>query len=82
MLCYMNTNDVKKMEVLMPTKRGGATYYTVSELADRLNVHRNSVIYWIKSGKIKAERFGLADRSPYQIEEHEADRVISELSSL
>lgn len=63
----------------MPQKRHGVTYYSVSELAEKLSVHRNSVIYWIKSGKIKAVRLGLAEKSPYQIEATEVDRVLAEL---
>ncbi|MBK7914678.1 MAG: helix-turn-helix domain-containing protein [Chloroflexi bacterium] len=64
----------------MPQERHGVTYYSVTELAKKLDVHRNSVIYWIKSGKIKAVRLGLAEKSPYQIEEREAARVMAELS--
>lgn len=65
----------------MSEKRRGVTYYSVSELAEKLGVHRNSVIYWIKTGKIDAERMGLADKSPYQISEKEAERVIAEITT-
>lgn len=65
----------------MAKQRQGVTYYTVTELADKLNVHRNSVIYWIKSNKIEATRMGLSPKSPYMIAEHEAERVVEELAS-
>ena len=64
-------------EAPMPMNRRGATFMTVSELADKLDVHRNSVIYWIKIGKIKAVRQGLATKSPFIIPIREADRVIA-----
>lgn len=64
----------------MPLKRHGVTYVTVSELAEKLDVHRNSVIYWINQGKIKAVRLGLSEKSPYYIPEDEANRVINEVT--
>jgi excisionase family DNA binding protein len=68
------------MEVTMPKEVRGATYYNVSELADKLGVHRNTILNWIKDGQIEASRIGLAKKSPYLIEEKEAERVMKELS--
>lgn len=65
----------------MPLKRRGATYMTVSELAELLDVHRNSIIKWIRAGEIEAVRRGLAKKSPYLIPMPEAQRVISEFSN-
>ena len=65
----------------MPINRRGATYMTVSELAEKLDVHRNSVIYWIQQDKIKAVRQGLATKSPYIIPIEEAKRVIAEFTN-
>lgn len=65
----------------MPVKRQGVTYMTVSELADDLDVHRNSVIYWIKTGKIKAVRLGLAEKSPFHIPMQEVERIKEEFAS-
>ncbi len=62
----------------MPIERRGAAYMTVTELADRLDVHRNSIIYWIDQEKIKARRMGLAKKSPFIIPIDEANRVIAE----
>lgn len=70
----------QKEEMPMPIKRFGVTYITVSELAKRLDVHRNSVVYWINQGKIKAVRLGMAEKSPYYISEDEADRVVGKLA--
>ena len=68
-------------EAPMPVQRRGATYMTVSELAKKLDVHRNSIIYWIKTGKINAHRSGLAEKSPFIIPIEEADRVIEGFSN-
>lgn len=65
----------------MPTKWQGVTYLTVSELADELEVHRNSVIYWIKTGKINAVRLGLARKSPFHIPMQEVERIKEEFAS-
>lgn len=63
----------------MPIKRHGVTFMTVSELAKKLDIHRNTVIYWITSGQIEAARAGIAKKSPYIIPIEEAERIISEL---
>lgn len=34
------------------------TFYTVTEIADMLRVHRYTVIRWIHSGKVRAYRSG------------------------
>ena len=67
--------DPTPMEAAMPIKRQGVTYMKVSELADELDVHRNSVIYWIKTGKINAVRIGLAEKSPFYIPIQEVERI-------
>jgi excisionase family DNA binding protein len=68
-----------RMEDPMPVKRGGSTYLTVTELADRLNVHRNTVIYWIKEEQLRAVRFGLSPQSPWMIPEEEVERVLERI---
>jgi len=59
----------------MPKRRGGATYLTVSELAKVLDVHRNTVIYWIEQDMIKYERMGAAPKSPFLIPMDEVKRL-------
>jgi len=66
-------------EATMSFSGHGASYMTVSELANRLGVHRNTVIYWISSEQIAATRAGVAKRSPYIIPIEEANRIINEL---
>ena len=39
-------------------------HHTVDELAAALRIHRNTVIRWIKLGKIKCVRIGRAFRIP------------------
>jgi excisionase family DNA binding protein len=68
-----------QLEEPVATKRNGSTYLTVTELADRLNVHRNTVLYWIEQDQLRAIRFGLAKKSPWMIPEEEAARVVREL---
>jgi hypothetical protein len=53
-----------RTEDTMPKMRHGAIYYSVSELAEKIGVHRNNVIYWINTDKIKAVRLGLAKKKP------------------
>lgn len=65
----------------MAKKRQGVTYYSVSELAKKLGVHRNSVIYWINTEKVEAIRLGMSEKSPYMIPETEVDRVMETLLS-
>ncbi len=60
----------------MPTVRNGATFMTVTELAERLQVHRNTVIYWIKEGELRAIRGGMSGKSPYIIPIEDAEAVI------
>ena len=59
-----------------------ATGLSVSELADRINVHRNTIIYWIKTGQLEARRVGLAANSPYTIPMSEVERAEKELVSV
>lgn len=60
----------------MPVKRDGATYLKVSEAAERLGVHRNTVIHWIKTEQIEHDRLGVAEKSPYIIPIAEIERII------
>lgn len=60
----------------MPIKRRGATYMTVTELADKLGVHRNTVIYWIDNDQLAAIRAGLAKKSPWIIPMEVAEETI------
>ena len=62
-------------EAGMKRTRDSAAYVTVSELAEELGVHRNTIHYWISQGEIKARRYGLARKSPLLITREEADRV-------
>jgi len=83
-LYTLGMNDLRaevavEKEAVMPQKRQKATYYTVTELAEALGVHRNTVIYWIDNSRIKAVKLGLSGKSPYYIEESEYQRVLSEL---
>ena len=53
-----------EMEAQVKLTHDRAAYMTVSELADLLGVHRNTVHYWIREGEVKAQRIGMARRSP------------------
>ena len=64
------------MEAPMSYKRNGATYYTVTEMANKLGVHRNTVLYWIEKKQVKAVRSGMAAKSPWVIHEDELQRVM------
>jgi len=57
-------------------------HYSVSEVAERFGVHRNSVINWINSGSIKAVKFGMAPKSPYYIHDSEVERIASVLPEI
>lgn len=71
----MNQTDVQQNE------RRKAGFYTVGELAGAIGVHRNSVIYWIKTGRLDADRAGLAERSPYRIAASDAERIIADINA-
>lgn len=71
----------KRKEAQMPHEARGTTYLTVSELAELLDVHRNSVIYWINNGQIEAVRRGLAKKSPFLIPMEEANRIMAEFAN-
>jgi transposase-like protein len=62
----------------MPVTRRGATYYTVTELAERSGIPRNTLIYWINQGRVEAKRKGAAEKSPFIIPQEEAERIITE----
>ncbi len=49
----------------MPTTIQGVTLYNVVEAAQELNVSKNTLHKWIKSGKITAHKIG----KPYYITE-------------
>ena len=70
---------VNQMEAGMKLTHYRAAYMTVSELADELGVHRNTIHYWIKLGQIEARRIGIAPRSPLLISREEVARVKREL---
>lgn len=61
----------------MPIERRGATYMTVTELAEKLGVHRNTVIYWIDQEQLDAVRAGLAKKSPWMIPMDVAEETIA-----
>lgn len=67
-------------EALMKRTHDRAAYVTVSELADELGVHRNTIHYWIKEGRLEARKIGLAPRSPLLITREEANRAKKELA--
>ncbi len=69
------------MDKIQAGTRTEPAYLTVSELAERLGVHRNTVIYWIKGGQIMAVRQGLAKKSPYLIPIHEAQRIVGKVAN-
>lgn len=71
--------QVVNEEAQMPVKRLGATYYRVTEAAEFLDVHRNTIIYWIDKNKMKALKLGIADKSPYMIPAEEVERVKREM---
>ena len=64
----------------MSYERNGATYYTVTEVADKLGVHRNTVLYWIDQKQVKAVRSGMATKSPWVVHEDELQRVMETLT--
>jgi excisionase family DNA binding protein len=71
-------HPVQSKEAEVPVKRDGATYLRVSEAAERLGVHRNTVIYWIQQEQIKYGRLGRAEKSPYIIPVEEVERIIED----
>jgi excisionase family DNA binding protein len=71
----MNSRSDSKGVPTMPKKHMGTTYYTVTELANMMGVHRNTVILWINQGYIKATRIGMAPKSPWIIPLSEVKRI-------
>lgn len=69
-------------EALMKRTHDRAAYVTVSELAEELGVHRNTIHYWIREGRLEARKVGLAPRSPLLITREEAARVKEELAQV
>lgn len=60
----------------MPKQRDGTTFYSVTEAAELLDVHRNTIHYWIEQSMIEYARLGPAPRSPYYIPQREIDRIL------
>ena len=60
-------NVVQKMD-----KNRGDTMYTVTEVAKQFSVSRQTVLKWIKTGKIKAVKVVKV----YRIPKEEIDRLI------
>ena len=69
-----------EMEAAVKLTHDRAAYVTVSELAILLGVHRNTVHYWIKEGVVKAQRIGMARRSPLLVPISEVERIRAYLS--
>lgn len=65
----------------MPIERKGSTFLSVREFAERLDVHPNTVLYWIKQERIHAVRSGFAKQSPWIIPIKDAEKLIEELAS-
>lgn len=74
------TVPMLEMEAQAKLAHDRAAYVTVSELADLLGVHRNTVHYWIREGQVKAQRIGMARRSPLLISRGEVERIQAYLS--
>jgi len=49
---------------------------TVAQVADRLQVHRESVRRWIRQGRLRGSLVG-GDRSGYRIDEREVRRFLA-----
>jgi hypothetical protein len=59
------------------------TYLTIPEVAKRLNVHRNSVLYWVKMGYVKAiPKNSFVSRPQFQISLAEVQRLERERYTL
>lgn len=57
-------------------KTSAQKYLSAPEFAERIGVHRNTVVYWIKQGFIKAEKKNpFVMRPQYKIPESELKRV-------
>jgi excisionase family DNA binding protein len=50
---------------------------TVAQVADRLQVHRESVRRWIRQGRLRGSLVG-GDRSGYRIDAREVRRFVAE----
>jgi len=50
---------------------------TVAQIADRLQVHRESVRRWIRQGRLRGSLVG-GDRSGYRIDVREVRRFVAE----
>jgi excisionase family DNA binding protein len=71
----------QEMEARMPIERKGSTFLSVKEFAEKLGVHPNTVLYWIKQDRIRAVRSGFAKQSPWIIPIEDANNLIEELAS-
>ena len=77
----MTELETKVGDTTVTKVRNGATYYTVTELSKMLDVHRNTIIYWIKQGYINAVQLGAAKKSPLMIHEDELEKVGGDIQS-
>ena len=59
----------------MPKQHNGTTYLSVTEFAELMDVHRNTIFYWIDKQLVKAVRFGAAPKSPLYIPMEEVKRI-------
>lgn len=53
-------------------------YYTITEAAAKLGINRNTVVRWVKTGKISAAKEDNKARSPYKISESEFAKIREE----
>mgnify|MGYP000845508910 CR=1 FL=1 len=77
----LTEQNQQKAEGLMPIERKGSTFLSVKEFAEKLGVHPNTVLYWIKQDRIRAVRSGFAKQSPWIIPIDDANNLIEELTS-
>ena len=77
---FIETREVEK-ETPMPIKRGGASHLSVKELAEKIGVHPNTVLYWINQGQVHAVRSGLAKQSPWMIPCDEVERIVQTMGN-
>jgi excisionase family DNA binding protein len=77
---FIETKDFSK-EAPMPIKRSGASHLSVKELAEKVGVHHNTVLYWINQGQVRAVRSGLSKQSPWMIPQEEVNRIIEEMEN-
>ena len=77
---FIDAKEVIK-ESPMPIKRGGASHLSVKELAEKVGVHPNTVLYWISQNQVHAVRSGLAKQSPWMIPCDEVERIMTKMGN-